>query len=73
MPGGDKTGPMGEGPMTGRRAGICAGASEFRRGGGRRMRRNWMPASRGVTADQVQVLKERVESIQKQLDALEAS
>lgn len=25
MPGGDKTGPMGEGAMTGRRAGFCAG------------------------------------------------
>jgi len=25
MPGGDRTGPMGFGPMTGRRAGYCAG------------------------------------------------
>ena len=25
MPGGDRTGPMGEGPMTGRAAGYCAG------------------------------------------------
>lgn len=25
MPRGDRTGPMGAGPMTGRRAGICAG------------------------------------------------
>ena len=25
MPGGDRTGPYGEGPMTGRRAGYCAG------------------------------------------------
>ena len=25
MPGGDRTGPMGAGPMTGRRAGYCAG------------------------------------------------
>lgn len=25
MPGGDRTGPRGEGPMTGRRAGFCAG------------------------------------------------
>ena len=25
MPGGDRTGPMGMGPMTGRAAGICAG------------------------------------------------
>jgi len=27
MPGGDKTGPMGQGPMTGRRMGICTGFS----------------------------------------------
>lgn len=26
MPGGDRTGPMGEGPMTGRGAGFCGGA-----------------------------------------------
>ena len=25
MPGGDRTGPVGRGPMTGRRAGFCAG------------------------------------------------
>lgn len=27
MPGGDRTGPMGAGPMTGRGAGYCAGAN----------------------------------------------
>jgi len=26
MPGGDRTGPMGQGPMTGRAAGFCTGA-----------------------------------------------
>ncbi|MFP3908518.1 MAG: DUF5320 domain-containing protein [Archaeoglobaceae archaeon] len=25
MPGGDRTGPRGEGPRTGRRAGLCSG------------------------------------------------
>jgi hypothetical protein len=36
MPGGDRTGPMGEGPLTGRGSGYCAGASyprRFSRGG----------------------------------------
>jgi hypothetical protein len=28
MPGGDRTGPMGLGPMTGRRAGYCAGNNQ---------------------------------------------
>jgi hypothetical protein len=42
MPGGDGTGPMGQGPMTGRAAGLCAGyphpgyaAPGFGRGYGR--------------------------------------
>lgn len=41
MPGGDGTGPMGQGPMTGRAAGYCAGNTQAgfanvaaRRGGG---------------------------------------
>lgn len=52
MPGGDRTGPMGMGPMTGRAAGFCAGYAApgyttpaayggggFGRGGGRGRRR----------------------------------
>ena len=37
MPGGDGTGPMGAGPMTGRAAGYCAGYATpgFANGGGR--------------------------------------
>lgn len=27
MPGGDRTGPMGNGPMTGKQAGFCAGGA----------------------------------------------
>ena len=57
MPGGDGTGPMGAGPMTGRAAGFCAGYSTpgytnpvgggFGRGfrGGGRGRRNWFYAT----------------------------
>lgn len=54
MPRGDKTGPCGAGPMTGRAAGYCAGYSVpgyinprrgysrgFRRGGGRGFGRGW--------------------------------
>lgn len=49
MPGGDRTGPMGMGPMTGRGAGLCAGFAGpgFGRGGGRG-RRNWFYAT-GLT------------------------
>ena len=61
MPGGDRTGPMGMGPMTGRAAGYCAGnaapgsadavpgrGSFGRRGGRGRGRRNWFCAT-GLT------------------------
>ena len=51
MPRGDKTGPMGQGPMTGRRTGFCplryAGLPKvlpgrgFGRGTGRGMGREW--------------------------------
>jgi hypothetical protein len=58
MPGGDRTGPVGMGPMTGRAAGFCAGYSVpgymnpvggrgywgWGRGGGRG-RRNWFYAT----------------------------
>lgn len=64
MPGGDRTGPMGMGPMTGRRAGLCAGfavpgfangAPGFfgrGRGGGGRGGRGWrnMFYATGLTA-----------------------
>lgn len=59
MPGGDGTGPMGMGPMTGRAAGFCAGYGTpgfaspvpgrgFRGYGGGRGRRNWFYAT-GLT------------------------
>ena len=64
MPGGDRTGPAGMGPMTGRAAGYCAGYSApgyvnpvggrgfgafgRGRGGGGRGRRNWFYAT-GLT------------------------
>jgi len=61
MPGGDRTGPMGMGPMTGRAAGYCAGFPApgymnpipgrgfWGRGrGGGRGRRNWFYAT-GLT------------------------
>ena len=66
MPFGDKTGPLGQGPMTGRGQGFCAGnavpgsfnsAPGFgmgRGGGGGRGRRNRFRAA-GVTAGQAPV------------------
>ena len=41
MPGGDRTGPRGEGPMTGRAAGYCAGGPAFGFGWGGGWGRGW--------------------------------
>ncbi|MGD9276701.1 MAG: DUF5320 domain-containing protein [Candidatus Pacearchaeota archaeon] len=46
MPGQDRTGPLGEGAMTGREMGLCKGKSQgfrrnFGRGFGKRCRRNF--------------------------------
>lgn len=59
MPRGDKTGPLGQGPMTGRRGGYCAGSGMpgFNQGGGsgfsgRGLSRafGWGSGGRGVCA-----------------------
>ena len=53
MPGGDRTGPMGAGPMTGRRAGSCAGydvpgsMNPFSGRGGRGFRCGFQGGGRG--------------------------
>ena len=54
MPGGDGTGPMGHGPMTGRAAGLCAGYPNpgyttpgYGRGLGRGARRGFWGRGRG--------------------------
>ena len=41
MPGGDRTGPAGQGPMTGRRAGFCAGYPMPGRDRGRGFGHGW--------------------------------
>lgn len=53
MPWGDRTGPAGLGPITGRAAGYCAGysvpgyANPYVRGWGMGMGRGWGPGFRG--------------------------
>lgn len=54
MPGGDRTGPLGEGPMTGRGMGFCGGNAAggvaepgFRRGRGFGPRRGFAAGGRG--------------------------
>jgi hypothetical protein len=49
MPGGDGTGPIGRGPMTGRAAGLCAGypTPGYGRGSGLGLGRRYMGRGRG--------------------------
>lgn len=79
MPRGDKTGPAGAGPMTGRGMGICADTlnPDFGRGRGcgrgigRRRgfgARATLPISK---AEQLTALKAQMEQIQQQIDSLE--
>jgi len=83
MPGGDRTGPHGEGPATGRGMGPCIGGQGQRwmgagpqgrvRGRGRglrfwRTRQNTeWPAAEAESASEVQVLRERTRELERQL------
>lgn len=81
MPGRDRTGPAGSGPMTGRGMGICASNIQigFGRGCGRGFARG-MGMGRGFgfraaalinKDDQIDALKAQMTQIQQQIDALE--
>jgi len=72
MPRGDGTGPMGLGPMTGRRAGFCTGATPF---GGYGFKRSGYLCGRGYNnpvyidaADRKDILKRQAEDLQYQLE-----
>lgn len=87
MPGGDRTGPLGAGPMTGRGAGFCANQPGFMTGGGfgrgmgmgRGFRNRCFSGGWSILqtpqpiskADQVAALKAQADRIQQQIDALE--
>lgn len=81
MPRGDKTGPMGQGMMSGRKMGPCAGyntpgfmggrgfGNGFGRGGGRGCR--WNGAGFGYRWNQVPVQNEK-EMLKNEAEALKA-
>lgn len=68
MPRGDRTGPNGEGPMTGRRMGICATDNNnmnlIGRGRGRGFRS-------GAGATNSRILEKEIKALKDQLNALE--
>lgn len=79
MPGRDRTGPMGAGPMTGRSMGICAGntSAGFGRGCGRGFGRGmgrgfgFRTAEPMNSTDRIDLLKQQQAAIEQQIDTLE--
>lgn len=79
MPGRDRTGPAGSGPMTGRGMGICAGSIQigFGRGCGRGFARGMgrgfgFRASEPISKEsRISALQTQITQIQQQIDALE--
>jgi len=80
MPGGDGTGPLGMGPMTGRRMGNCvsAGTTSYGYGRGLGIRRGFRSfynpgvfESKQSLQNRADYLKRSLEDIQRQLDSYE--
>lgn len=88
MPGGDRTGPMGAGPMSGRGAGFCAGNGTpgysnrgFGRGMGRgqmgmggRFRNGWqgMPVTQPNPAQERQMLEQEASYLKQHMEQIQA-
>lgn len=83
MPRGDRTGPAGAGPMTGRGAGFCAGFNTagfqnagggFGRGCGRGFgfRNQFVQPVQPSQTTELSELKEQMAQIQKRLEELQA-
>ena len=72
MPGGDRTGPMGQGPLTGRGAGYCAqvGSRFCRRGFGGFGRFGAQVGTYQV--DEKQTLQNEMDYLEKRLDDIKA-
>ena len=68
MPRGDRTGPMGQGPMTGRGLGPCAQGVGFRRGFGRGfgLRFQQVQPVQYSEADEKKILEEELKEIESE-------
>ena len=83
MPGGDGTGPAGQGPMTGRRMGYCAGFNMpgfmnpgFGRGFGRRFGfgRFFQPIMQPQTiteTEEKEILQEELKALKREIDEIQ--
>ena len=79
MPGLDRTGPLGEGPLTGRGFGPCGRGLGFRHGYGRGygFRARAMPVitekeEADILKDELKLLKQEMQDIEKRLKELKA-
>lgn len=73
MPGFDRTGPMGQGPMTGRGLGPCGGGKAYGRGYGRGFgyRRFYTQREEGkILKDEQNMLKQELKAIKERLQEL---
>jgi len=76
MPGFDQTGPMGQGPMTGRGLGPCGGGMAYGRGYGRgRGWRHWgyyppVREEKEVLVEELKSLKEEMKMLENRLGEL---
>jgi hypothetical protein len=79
MPGGDRTGPLGQGPVTGRGAGFCRGfgggrgpgiGRGFHRGRGPGMGRGISYGRRFVEEDEVGILRREAEYLSSSLETV---
>jgi hypothetical protein len=79
MPGMDRTGPLGQGPLTGRGLGPCGAGAGFRRGFGRGMGRGFgfrrfvmTPQTMELTpANEKQILKQELKEIELEKKEIE--
>ncbi len=72
MPGLDKTGPNGEGPLTGRGLGPCGRGLAFRRGFGRRIGfRRFRPALEITDKEEKEILQEELKAMENEKKEIE--
>jgi len=74
MPGMDRTGPLGQGPLTGRGLGLCRAGAGLRRGFGRGFRRFAMVPTQTVELTQVdekKILEQELKEIELEKQEIE--
>lgn len=66
MPGFDQTGPLNQGPMTGRGLGLCGGGTAFGKGYGRGFCRRFYNKK-----EESEILQEEADILEKDLNAIQ--